>query len=160
MTTNLKKTLWVLGDSTLSSFTDKYFYPRYGYGTKLGAYLDEDIQVENIALSGRSSKSYTTEPQYQTLLSGMKDGDYLMIGFGHNDEKTEAERFTSGTGNYQQDGTFAHSLYTRYIQKAQAAGCSVILCTPIVRRTATGCWSEQELHVTGDTGDFIGGDYA
>lgn len=160
MTTNLKKTLWVIGDSTLSSFTDKYFYPRYGYGTKLGAYLDESIQVENIALSGRSSKSYTTEPQYQTLLSGMKDGDYLMIGFGHNDEKTEAERFTSGTGNYQQKGTFAHSLYTRYIQKAQAAGCSVILCTPIVRRTATGCWSEQELHVTGDTGEFIGGDYA
>ena len=29
-------TLWVVGDSTLSSFDDKYYYPRYGYGTKLG----------------------------------------------------------------------------------------------------------------------------
>ena len=28
-------TLWVVGDSTLSSFDDKYYYPRYGYGTKL-----------------------------------------------------------------------------------------------------------------------------
>ena len=28
-------TLWVVGDSTLSSFDDKYYYPRYGYGTSL-----------------------------------------------------------------------------------------------------------------------------
>ena len=73
-------TLWVVGDSTLSSFDDKYYYPRYGYGTKLGCYLNSKVQVNNLALSGRSSKSYTTEPEYQTLLSGMKKDDYLIIG--------------------------------------------------------------------------------
>ena len=59
----MSKNLWVVGDSTLSSFEDKYYLPRYGYGTKLQEYLDDEIIVKNIALSGRSSKSYTTEPE-------------------------------------------------------------------------------------------------
>lgn len=154
------KNLWVVGDSTLSSFNDKYYYPRYGYGTMFSEYLDSEICVRNIALSGRSSKSYTKEPEYQTLLSGMEDGDFLIIGFGHNDEKTEAGRFTSGTGSYEDDGTFAHSLYVNYVIPAKNAGCNVIFCTPIVRRSATGQWKNAELHITGNTGGFIGGDYA
>lgn len=105
----MSKNLWVVGDSTLSSFEDKYYLPRYGYGTKLQEYLDDEIIVKNIALSGRSSKSYTTEPEYQTLLSGMKKDDYLIIGFGHNDEKTENDRYTQGEGDYLTQGTFAFS---------------------------------------------------
>ena len=54
--------LYVVGDSTLCSFTDStYFYPRYGYGTQLGNYLNEKVAVKNLALSGRSSKSFTQE---------------------------------------------------------------------------------------------------
>lgn len=151
--------LWVIGDSTLSAFNDKYCYPRYGYGTKLDMYLDEDIQVVNIALSGRSSKSYTLEPEYETLVNGMSEGDFLLIGFGHNDEKTEAGRYTAGNGSYQEEGTFANSLYTNYIEKAVKAGTQVILCTPIVRRTATGIWTPAELHITADAGEYAGGDY-
>lgn len=154
-----KPVLWVIGDSTLSSFNDKYFYPRYGYGTKLAEYLDSKIEVVNIALSGRSSKSYTTEPQYQQLLQGMQKGDFLLIGFGHNDEKTEEARFTSAAGDYHTEGSFASSLYEHYITFAQKAGCQVILCTPIVRRSKTGVWESQELHITQTAGVFTGGDY-
>lgn len=156
----IKSVLWVIGDSTLSSFEDKYFYPRYGYGTQLAQYLDDYYKVENIALSGRSSRSFTTEPQYQTLLNGMKEGDFLLIGFGHNDEKTEASRFTDANGDYRTEGSFAYSLYENYIHKANEVGCRVILCTPIVRRTATGQWTDQELHITADAAEFKGGDYA
>lgn len=154
-----KKVLWVIGDSTLSSFNDKYYYPRYGYGTKLAAYLDDAVEVKNIALSGRSSKSYTTEPQYKELTGGMQKGDFLLIGFGHNDEKTEEARFTSAQGDYKTAGSFAASLYDNYIVPAQKAGCQVILCTPIVRRTKTGEWNAQDLHVTQDFGTYPGGDY-
>lgn len=154
-----KKVLWVIGDSTLSSFNDKYYYPRYGYGTKLAAYLDDAVEVKNIALSGRSSKSYTTEPQYKELTGGMQKGDFLLIGFGHNDEKTEEARFTSARGDYKTAGSFAASLYDNYIVPAQKAGCQVILCTPIVRRTKTGEWNAQDLHVTQDFGTYPGGDY-
>lgn len=157
---NNKQTLWVIGDSTVSSFNDKYYYPRFGYGTKLECYLDDCIEVRNIALSGRSSKSYLEEPEYKELITGMKQGDFLLIGFGHNDEKTETERFTSANGTYKEKGTFAASLYENYIKKAENTGCQTILCTPVVRRTATGEWKEQELHITKDTADFPGGDYA
>ena len=44
-------TLWVIGDSTVSSFEDKYYYPRYGYGTMLDKYLNDNVKVVNIALS-------------------------------------------------------------------------------------------------------------
>lgn len=152
-------TLWVIGDSTVSSFEDKYYYPRYGYGTMLDKYLDDSIKVVNIALSGRSTKSYTTEPQYNELLSGMKQGDFLIIGFGHNDEKTEESRFTDANGDYKTEGSFAHSLYANYIANADKAGCKTILCTPIVRRTPTGEWSDTLLHITKDVGTFKGGDY-
>ena len=153
-------TLWVVGDSTLSSFEDKYFYPRYGYGTMLEQYLDGEIRVENLALSGRSSKSFLEEENYRVLLDGMQEGDFLLIGFGHNDEKTEAGRFTDAVGDYLTGGSFANSLYGNYIKPADERGCTVILATPIVRRSATGVWNPQELHVSQDNGAFQGGDYA
>jgi hypothetical protein len=99
------------------------------------------------------------EPQYLELTNGMKQGDFLIIGFGHNDEKTESGRFTNANGTYQEKGSFACSLYENYIKKAQVAGCKVILCTPIVRRTADGSWKAQDLHVTQTTSEFPGGDY-
>ncbi|WP_284645749.1 pectinesterase family protein [Paenibacillus silviterrae] len=152
-------TIWIVGDSTVSSFADNYYYPRYGWGTQIGNYLDGSFTIQNLALSGRSSKSYTVDPEYRTLLSGMKNGDYLLIGFGHNDEKTEAERYTNPNGTYLDQGSFANSLYENYIKPAQAAGTQVILTTPIVRRTDTGVWSHSNLHITATTGDFAGGDY-
>ena len=155
-----KPTVWIIGDSTVSSFADNYYYPRYGWGTQIDKYLDGTYEVKNIALSGRSSKSYVNDKEYNELTSGMKQGDYLLIGFGHNDEKAEADRYTDPNGDYKTAGSFASSLYENYIKPAQAAGTTVILCTPIVRRTATAEWSDSNLHITKDSGDFKGGDYA
>lgn len=152
------KKLWVIGDSTLSSFDDKYYYPRYGYGTQLAEYIEE-YEVVNLALSGRSSKSYTTEPEYKELVAGMSENDYLLIGFGHNDEKTEAQRYTSPVGDYTVAGSIGQSLYDNYIKIAQKSGCRVILCTPIVRRTEDGSWKNSELHITKGTEQYPGGDY-
>lgn len=155
-----KPTVWIIGDSTVSSFADNYYYPRYGWGTQIDKYLDGTYEVKNIALSGRSSKSYVNDKEYNELTSGMKQGDYLLIGFGHNDEKAEADRYTDPNGDYKTAGSFANSLYENYIKPAQAAGTTVIICTPIVRRTATAEWSDSNLHITKDSGDFKGGDYA
>jgi hypothetical protein len=152
-------TIWIVGDSTVSSFTDNYYYPRYGWGTQIGNYLDGSFNIQNLALSGRSSKSYTADPEYQTLLGGMKSGDYLLIGFGHNDEKTEPERYTNPNGTYLDPRSFANSLYENYIKPAQGAGTQVILSTPIVRRAESGVWSNSNLHITGTVGEFPGGDY-
>ena len=160
-----KSTIWVVGDSTVSAFDDAYFYPRYGWGTSLNRFFDSSkFEIKNIALSGRSSKSFITEPEYQELLAGMKQGDYLFIGFGHNDEKTEVERYTNPNGNSTVEGSLANSLYENYIKPAEAVGCTPILMTPIVRRSDTGTFTNSQLHITttATVGDvvFEGGDYA
>ena len=147
-------TVWVIGDSTVSSFNDAYYYPRYGYGTMLSKYFTDNITVKNLALSGRSSKSYVNDKEYKELIDGMQEGDYLIIGFGHNDEKNEPDRYTSPSADINEAGTFGNSLYENYIKIAKEKGVTVILDTPIVRRSADGNWSASNLHQAN------GGDYA
>ena len=64
-------TVWVSVIQPYAAFTDAYYYPRYGWGTQLSNYFDSTLKVENLALSGRSSKSFTSEDNYKTLLEGM-----------------------------------------------------------------------------------------
>ena len=68
---------------------------------------------------------------YTTLLKGTDTvpalgdaaGDkFLLIGFGHNDEKTEPARYTNPNGDYKTEGSFANSLYVNYIQPALERG--------------------------------------
>ena len=37
--------LFCVGDSTMSSFSDSYYLPRYGYGTQLSNYFNEKVNV-------------------------------------------------------------------------------------------------------------------
>lgn len=151
-------TMWIVGDSTVSPFTDTYYYPRYGYGTQIGNYLDSSYTVQNLAESGRSSKSYLTDSsaKYAQLTAGIKEGDVLVIGFGHNDEKDDdATRFTDPNGDYKTEGSFAKSLYDNFVKVALDAGAEVILCTPIVRRNGSeNTLTNANKHVTAK------GDYA
>lgn len=156
------QTLFLVGDSTVCSFNDTtYYYPRAGYGTKIGDYLDTDkIIIENLALSGRSSKSFLVETNYTTLTTNISEGDFLLIGFGHNDEKAETARYTNPNTAITDSGSFKYSLYENYIKLAQDRGAIPILCTPIVRRSKSGTFSDSEIHITSDSGEFVGGDYA
>ena len=152
-------TIWTVGDSTVSSFNDTYYYPRYGYGTQLDKYMNEYVTINNLAFSGESSKSFTTLDNYQILLNGMKAGDYLTIGFGHNDQKRDERRYTNPNGNYTVPGSFANSLYENYIKIAMEKGVHVILATPIVRRPNKGYWTDERLHITEEKDGYEGGNY-
>lgn len=152
-------TLWLVGDSTVCEFNDAYFYPRYGYGTQIANYLDDTYTVRNLALSGRSSKSFLAESNYKTLTDGLSAGDVLVIGFGHNDEKNESARYTNPNGDYQANGSFAKSLYDNYVKKAIDVGAEVILCTPIVRRSDSDKLSDSNCHITSDATDSAGNTY-
>ena len=146
--------IYLVGDSTVCAFQDAYFYPRYGYGTQLGGYLAPEATVVNLALSGRSSKSFLSEENYTTLKNSLKAGDYLIIGFGHNDEKSDdAARFSDATLDYTVEGSFGYNLYNYYVKLALDAGATPILCTPIVRAKTNDDYSGNEGHVTA-TGDY------
>ncbi|MDE5721209.1 MAG: hypothetical protein K2I30_00495 [Clostridia bacterium] len=154
--TKLTGKIYLVGDSTVCGFNDNYYLPRYGYGTQLYNYINCDAnQIVNLALSGRSSKSFLTESNYATLTSSISAGDYLIIGFGHNDEKSdEPARFTSPVGDKSVAGSFQNSLYENYVKIATEKGATPILCTPIVRYDTSGSYTGSKVHVTSD------GDYA
>lgn len=152
-------TIYIVGDSTgchYSETTDaSYYYKRVGFGDKLADYLADGVNVENLALSGRSSKSFTSESNYQTLVNNISSGDILIIAFGHNDEKVEDSSLgTEPLGNKETAGSFKNSLYTNYIQLAQSKGATPVLCSPIVRLPKGTSWTDKDLHKVN------GGDYA
>lgn len=153
-------TIYLVGDSTVCSFNDNYYMPRYGYGTQIAEYFNvTSDQVVNLALSGRSSLSFLSESNYTTLKESISEGDYLIIGFGHNDEKSDdADRFTNPNKSYTDATTeggisFQYVLYNYYIKLAEEAGATAILCTPIVRYSSTSDYTGAKVHVT-DDGDY------
>ncbi len=178
--------IYFVGDSTVCSFGDTdvaLYIPRYGYGTQLYNYVNcEANQIVNLALSGRSSYSFTKEGNYSTLTSGITAGDYLLIGFGHNDEKFEVDRYADptlasddtstmiGTYNAERAVSFKYILKHYYIDVAKAAGATPILCTPIVRLSNDSSKYDSDHTTTSKTNyqdstskvttDWNGGNYA
>lgn len=89
----------ILGDSTASIKEDSK-RPETGWGEKLHLFLDKDINIINLAVNGRSTRSFINEDRFKEALTKVNKGDYVFIQFGHNDEKKD-ERFTSHYGTYQ-----------------------------------------------------------
>ncbi len=80
----------------------------------------------NLALNGRSSKSFRTEGHWEKALA--LKGDYYLIQFGHNDEPGKGpERETDPDTTYTQN-------LARYVDEARAIGAKPVLVTPLTRR--------------------------
>jgi len=82
--------IFIIGDSTASNYP-QVVAPRMGWGQTFQENFDtQKVQVINGAQSGRSSRSYYNQGWFRYLSSMMHSGDYLLIQFGHNDEKCDA----------------------------------------------------------------------
>lgn len=158
--------IYVVGDSTLcdynkspQKFDTNRFLPRYGYGTQLHEYFNYTSEnVVNLAISGRSAVSLMGEDNYTTLVNSIGEGDYLIIGFGHNDEKLEPNRFGDPEGKIDEPVTdrgdsWKYILNENYIKLAKHRGATPILCTPIVRYDAKGEYTGNYVHDT-DYGNY------
>ncbi|MDR0988382.1 MAG: GDSL-type esterase/lipase family protein [Prevotellaceae bacterium] len=122
-----KITVFMIGDSTMANKSLEGGNPERGWGHVLPGFFTEDIQVDNHAQNGRSSRSFINEGRWDKVLSLMKPGDYLFIQFGHNDEKPKEDRHTDpGT-------TFDENL-RRFVLEARAKGGIPVLFNSIVRR--------------------------
>lgn len=146
--------IYVVGDSTVSSFVETYFYQRYGWGTQLYRYLKEGVVVNNLALSGRSSLSFIKENNYQIFANSIKEGDFLFIGFGHNDEKDDdPNRYTNPFGDINDKSSFKYVLYNYYIKKCFDVHATPIIVTPVARLDEKNEYKGTSIHIT-KNGDY------
>lgn len=141
-----KTTVYLIGDSTVCEYGDdskNYDIERAGWGENIGSYFNDNVSFVNLAISGRSARSFTYEANYQQFLKGIKAGDYVFIQFGHNDQKADdltledtskRYRHSSPIGDETVEGSFSYYLYTYYIKVAKEKGATPVLVTPIVRR--------------------------
>jgi lysophospholipase L1-like esterase len=120
-------TWFLCGDSIMADYPPEQA-PMTGWGQVLRPFIDEEVHIQNEAVCGRSSRSFIDEKRLEHISLCIREGDRMLIGFGHNDEKAEdPSRFTSP------DHTFPEYL-SRFIDTALEHGAVPVLATPVVRR--------------------------
>ena len=121
-------TIFIIGDSTAANKDTTGGKQERGWGMVLQEYFDADyIRVDNHAVNGRSSKSFIDEGRWDKVIEKMQPGDYVIIQFGHNDEKPKADRHTDP------GSTFDYNL-ARFIRETREHGGIPILMNCVVRR--------------------------
>lgn len=119
-------TLYIVGDSTAAHKTEKAF-PETGWGMELQAFFNTDVRVDNRAVNGRSTKSFINEKRWENVLSTLKAGDFVLIEFGHNDEKIEKPEVGTSLPEFKQN-------LIKYVNDTKAKKAKPVLLTPIARR--------------------------
>ncbi len=137
-------TIWYIGDSTVAR-NNINSYPQTGMSQGLALYLKEAVRIESLAKNGRSTKSFLDEGRFAPVEAGMQPGDFLLIQFGHNDEKPDEARHTDP------DTTFRENL-TLFVNAAKKAGAYPVLVTPIARRL----FDEKGIFLPGSHGAYPG----
>jgi lysophospholipase L1-like esterase len=111
----------LVGDSTVND--------QGGWGPGFRDTVGPDFKVVNLALNGRSSKSFRTEGHWEPALA--EKPDFILIQFGHNDGPGKGpERETDPATTFREN-------MARYVSEARAAGARPVLVTSIVRRNFT-----------------------
>ncbi|HEX5222776.1 MAG TPA: rhamnogalacturonan acetylesterase [Verrucomicrobiae bacterium] len=121
-------TVHMIGDSTMANKPVIPANPERGWGQMLHMYFKDSVRVENYAQNGRSSKSFIAEGRWDKVVAALKPGDFVIIQFGHNDEKTnDVSRGTAPFGEYTTN-------LVRFIRETREHQATPILATPVARR--------------------------
>lgn len=116
----------IVGDSTVSVYMPAQ--SKKGWGQFIQErFKSGSVQVNDLAMGGRSSKSFMMEGFWQKALDTKPN--IVLIQFGHNDSHKPVETY----------GTDAKTSYEDFLQiyvdEARAIGAKPVLVTPMVRRT-------------------------
>ncbi|WP_290159507.1 rhamnogalacturonan acetylesterase [uncultured Duncaniella sp.] len=121
-------TVFMIGDSTMANKPlDKENQER-GWGQMLPIYLEGAIKVDNHAVNGRSSKSFIDEGRWEKVREQIRPGDYVIIQFGHNDEKAKSP------DRYTVPGSTFDANLKKFVNETREKGGTPILMNSIVRR--------------------------
>ena len=120
-------TLYLAGDSTMAEKRPEK-RPETGWGEFLQKFfLEDEVRVENHAQNGRSTRTFIAEGRWQVIVDKLKEGDYVFIQFGHNDQsKEKVDRYTP-------PGDFRNNLL-RFINDVRGKKATPVLLTPVMRR--------------------------
>ncbi|MFD2033731.1 rhamnogalacturonan acetylesterase [Belliella marina] len=122
-------TIFLIGDSTVADKPYAGSNPEKGWGQVFPLYLKEGVKVENHAVNGRSTKSFRDEGRWDVVFDRIKTGDYVLIEFGHNDQKIKSpDRYAEADTDYRNN-------LIRYVKETREKGAFPILATPISRRS-------------------------
>ncbi len=119
-------TLFMAGDSTMAAQALVPATPARGWGQMLQPYFHDNVRVENLASSGQSTRSFRDKGRWQLILDRLQAGDFVIIQFGHNDAKPDAERHTEPFGSFKEN-------LERFVREVRARQATPILATSIVR---------------------------
>ncbi|RYD80318.1 MAG: rhamnogalacturonan acetylesterase [Sphingobacteriales bacterium] len=122
---NKKLTIWMIGDSTMS-IKEKKYYPETGWGMPFANFWDSSVTIENRAKNGRSTKSFLKENSWKPVLDNLKEGDYVFIQFGHNDEIPTKKNATTPI-------EFKDNL-VKYVVETRSKKAIPVLFTSVARR--------------------------
>jgi lysophospholipase L1-like esterase len=120
-----KITVWMIGDSTMSIKEIKA-YPETGWGMPFSIFFDSTVTVDNRAKNGRSTRTFIEEGLWKPVVDNLREGDYVFIQFGHNDEVSTKKSFTT-------EEEFKNNL-ARYVTETRAKKAIPVLLTPVARR--------------------------
>jgi len=122
-----KITVFTIGDSTMADKKAEVA-PETGWCQAFPAFVDQSVVIKNRAVNGRSSKSFITEGRWKAVRDSLKPGDYVLIQFGHNDQKIQ------DTARYAEPFTTYRSNLASFVKETREKGATPILFTSIVRR--------------------------
>ena len=143
-----KPVFYIIGDSTVRNGDGSGKNGQWGWGNFIAEYFDTNkISIQNLAIGGRSSRTFITEGRWEKILTDLKKGDYVIMQFGHNDsgpldDTARARGTIRGIGNESKDiynpitkkneTVYSYGWYMRkYIREAKAKGAIAIVCSPI-----------------------------
>ena len=133
-------TVFLIGDSTMADRPDPEHDPERGWGQALPRFLDGAVAVENHARNGRSTRSFIGEGRWDSVRTRLKPGDYVLIQFGHNDQKVEdSTRYTNPYTAYRRN-------LERFVAESRARGATPIVLSSIVRRRFGAGGALQDTH--------------
>ena len=123
--TNQPARMVIIGDSTVCNYPENSVQRGWGMFIQ-GHFNSNELQVINLALSGRSTKTFIKEGHWAGALK--EKPDFVLIQFGHNDSHTpDHPEATDANTTYPQ--------YLRqYIDESRASGARPVLITPMCRR--------------------------
>lgn len=132
-------TIFLLGDSTVC---DQPGEPYFNWGQMLTTFFKAEIAVANHAESGESLRSSLGAKRLDKVLNLLQKGDFVLIQFGHNDEKEKGENVGAMT-------TYKASL-KKYVEAIRAKGGVPVLITPMHRSTFDDAGK-----ITNSHGDYL-----